>query len=158
MVKFFDMNYKWGLGIGFTQNKDNSRLINADSGGNHRPVGNFLDLHTYSAPSYPLQYDGLINVIGEYGGLGLEIKNHTWKDNNWGYQVLNDKLELTNRYIEYINNLIELIPKGISAAIYTQTTDVEGEINGLMTYDRNETKIYDAIKEYHEKLISSLSE
>ena len=105
-----------------------------------------------------MQYDGLINVIGEYGGLGLEIKNHTWKDDNWGYQVLNDKLELTNRYIEYINNLIELIPKGISAAIYTQTTDVEGEINGLMTYDRNETKIYDAIKGYHEKLISSLSE
>ena len=88
----------------------------------------------------------------------MEIKNHTWKDDNWGYQVLNDKLELTNRYIEYINNLIELIPKGISAAIYTQTTDVEGEINGLMTYDRNETKIYDAIKGYHEKLISSLSE
>ena len=105
-----------------------------------------------------MQYDGLINVIGEYGGLGLEIKNHTWKDDNWGYQVLNDKLELTNRYIEYINNLIELIPQGISAAIYTQTTDVEGEINGLMTYDRNETKIYHAIKGYHEKLISSLSE
>ena len=144
--------------VKFTQNKDNSRLINAASGGNHRPVGNFLDLHTYSAPSYPLQYDGLINVIGEYGGLGLEIKNHTWKDDNWGYQVLNDKLELTNRYIEYINNLIELIPQGISAAIYTQTTDVEGEINGLMTYDRNETKIYHAIKGYHEKLISSLSE
>jgi len=169
-LKFFQciivwtpFNEAWGqfeteAVVKFTQNKDNSRLINAASGGNHRPVGNFLDLHTYSAPSYPLQYDGLINVIGEYGGLGLEIKNHTWKDDNWGYQVLNDKLELTNRYIEYINNLIELIPQGISAAIYTQTTDVEGEINGLMTYDRNETKIYDAIKGYHEKLISSLSE
>ena len=169
-LKFFQciivwtpFNEAWGqfeteAVVNFTQNKDNSRLINAASGGNHRPVGNFLDLHTYSAPSYPLQYDGLINVIGEYGGLGLEIKNHTWKDDNWGYQVLNDKLELTNRYIEYINNLIELIPQGISAAIYTQTTDVEGEINGLMTYDRNETKIYDAIKGYHEKLISSLSE
>ena len=78
--------------MNFTLAHDDSRLINAASGGNHRPVGNFLDLHTYPAPSYPLKYDGLINVIGEFGGLGLEIKNHTWKDNNWGYVVLKDKV------------------------------------------------------------------
>ena len=117
-----------------------------------------MDLHTYPNPNYFLQYDGLINVIGEYGGLGLEIKNHTWKDDNWGYQVLNDKIEVTNRYIEYIKTLINMVDEGISAAIYTQTTDVEGEINGLMTYDRNETKIFDVIKEYHQKLIDKLSE
>ena len=60
-------------------------------------------------------------------------------------------------YIEYINDLIELVPKGISAAIYTQTTDVEAEINGLMSYDRYETKVFDDIKEYNQKLISSLN-
>ena len=65
---------------------------------------------------------------------------------------------MTNRYIEFIENLYNLIEGGISAAIYTQTTDVEGEINGLMTYDRNETKIFDVIKEYHQKLIDKLSE
>ena len=115
-------------------------------------------MHTYPGPSYILKNTSLINVIGEYGGLGLEIKNHTWKDDNWGYQVLNDKIELTNRYIEFINDLINLVPQGISAAIYTQTTDVEGEINGLMTYDRYDLKVYDIIKEYNKKLIESLVE
>ena len=169
-LKFFQciivwtpFNEAWGqfeteAVVNFTRDKDSSRLINAASGGNHRIVGNFIDIHSYPNPNYKLKYDGLINVIGEYGGLGLEIKNHTWKEDNWGYQVLNDKIELTNRYIEYIDNLIDLVPQGISAAIYTQTTDVESEMNGLMTYDRNETKIYDVIKECHEKLISSLTE
>ena len=143
--------------VQFTLEKDNLRLINAASGGNHRPVGNFVDIHSYPAPDYYLKYDELINVIGEYGGLGLEIKNHTWKDDNWGYQVFKDKIEVTNRYIEFINILIKLIPEGISAAIYTQTTDVESEINGLMTYDRNDTKVLEIIKEYHENLIATLS-
>jgi hypothetical protein len=163
IITWTPFNEAWGqfdteAVVNFTLSKDNLRLINAASGGNHRPVGNFLDLHSYPGPNHFLKYDDLINVIGEYGGLGLEIKNHTWKDDNWGYQVLNDKIELTNRYIEFIENLYNLIEGGISAAIYTQTTDVEGEINGLMTYDRNETKIFDVIKEYHQKLIDKLSE
>ena len=84
-------------------------------------------------------------------------KGHTWKDENWGYETLPDKIELTSRYIQFINTLIDLVPQGISGAIYTQTTDVEGEINGLMTYDRYETKVFDTIKEAHERLIASLS-
>ena len=167
-LKFFQciivwtpFNEAWGqfeteAVVKFTQNKDNSRLINAASGGNHRPVGNFLDLHTYSAPSYPLQYDGLINVIGEYGGLGLEIKNHTWKKDNWSYNTVKTKEELTGNYTLFIEKLIELIPQGISSAIYTQVTDVEGEINGLITYDRKEIKVFDSIKEKNEKLIATL--
>ena len=169
-LKFFQciiiwtpFNEAWGqfeteAVVQFTRGKDNSRLVNAASGGNHRIISDFLDLHTYPGPSYILKNTSLINVIGEYGGLGLEIKNHTWKDDNWGYQVLNDKIELTNRYIEFINDLINLVPQGISAAIYTQTTDVEGEINGLMTYDRYDLKVYDIIKEYNKKLIESLVE
>ena len=59
----------------------------------------------------------------------------------------------------YINRLKdELVPQGISAAIYTQVTDCEGEINGLMTYDRFEVKIYDSIKKVNEELIASLDE
>ena len=169
-LKFFQciivwtpFNEAWGqfdteAVVQFTLEKDNLRLINAASGGNHRVAGHFLDLHSYPGPNYYLQYDGLINVIGEYGGLGLEIKNHTWKGDNWGYEVLPDKIELTNRYIEFINMLFDMVPKGISGAIYTQTTDVEGEINGLMTYDRYDTKIFDVIKDYHERLIATLSE
>ena len=144
--------------VQFTSEKDNSRLINAASGGNHRPVGNFLDLHSYTAPNYYLQNDDFINVFGEYGGLGLAIRDHTWNDGGWGYEEFKDKIEVTNRYVELINMLIDLVPEGISAAIYTQTTDVENELNGIMTYDREDTKIFDIIKEYHEKLIASLTE
>ena len=163
-LKFFQsiiiwtpFNEDWGqfdtcTVVNFTLQHDDSRLINAASGGNHRTCSDFVDIHPYPSPNYFFKYESLINVIGEYGGLGLEIKGHTWKDDNWGYEVLKDKIEVTNRYIEFINMLIDLIPQGISAGIYTQTTDVEGEINGLMTYDRNETKVYDAIREYNKKI------
>ena len=168
-LKFFQsiiiwtpFNEDWGqfdtcTVVNFTLQHDDSRLINAASGGNHRTCSDFVDIHPYPSPNYFFKYESLINVIGEYGGLGLEIKGHTWKDDNWGYEVLKDKIEVTNRYIEFINMLIDLIPQGISAGIYTQTTDVEGEINGLMTYDRNETKVYDAIREYNKKVIDSLT-
>ena len=114
-------------------------------------------MHTYPGPSYALKYDGLINVIGEFGGLGLEIKNHTWKDENWSYYIVNSKEELTGNYTNFINTLMDLSKEGISSAIYTQVTDVEGEINGLMTYDRYDVKIFDSIKEINKKLIESLS-
>ena len=145
--------------VQFTKERDNTRLINAASGGNHRTCSDFLDLHPYPDPRYFLKYEGLINVIGEFGGLGLEIKNHTWKDNNWSYYMVKSKEELTGNYTLYINKLKdELVPQGISAAIYTQVTDVEGEINGLITYDRFDVKIYDSIKKVNEDLIASLKE
>ena len=99
----------------------------------------------------------MINVIGEYGGLRLEISGHCWNDDNWGYIALTSKEELTSRYEEYMDELIELIDNGISGAIYTQTTDVESEINGLITYDRKEIKIIEQrIKTANEKIINSL--
>ena len=95
--------------------------------------------------------------IGEYGGIGLEIKNHTWINGSWSYNTVQTREELTGNYTLFINDLIDLVPEGISGAIYTQVTDVEGEINGLITYDRNLTKIYDSIKEVNKKLIDKLS-
>jgi len=169
-LKFFQciivwtpFNEAWGqfdteAVVQYTLERDNLRLINAASGGNHRAVGNFIDFHTYPDPRYPFKYNEYINVVGEYGGLGLEIKNHTWKDDNWSYNQVYSKEELTGNYTVYIETLIDLAKQGISAAIYTQVTDVEGEINGLMTYDRNETKVFDRIKEVNERLIASLSE
>ena len=170
-LKFFQciiiwvpFNEAWGqfdteAVVEFTQNKDPLRLINAASGGNHRICGNILDLHNYPQPDQYLKEETLINVLGEYGGLGLEIKNHTWKDDNWGYAVLKSKEEVTYRYKEYIEMLIEYVKTGFSAAIYTQTTDVESEINGLLTYDREEVKVFEApVKEANEKLIASLNE
>ena len=145
--------------VEFTKGKDNLRLINAASGGNHRITGNFIDYHSYPGPSYPLPDASLIKVVGEYGGLGLEIKNHTWEENSWSYYKVNSSEELTGNYTIFIKNLIELVNNtGVSAAIYTQLTDVEGEINGLMTYDRNMTKIFDKIKEDNQNLINMLQE
>ncbi len=118
---------------------------------------NFLDLHHYSEPSLFLHEGSLINVLGEYGGLGLEIKGHTWKDENWGYDLLHSKEEVTEKYSQFINILIGLVKKGFSAAIYTQTTDVESEINGLITYDRKEMKIFESlIKQKNIELINAL--
>ena len=143
--------------VKLTREKDKTRLINAASGGSHKSCSDFVDLHPYPDPRYFYKNVSFINVIGEFGGLGLEIKNHTWKDNNWSYYTVKNKEELTGNYTMYINKIKdELVPQGISAAIYTQVTDCEGEINGLMTYDRFEVKIYDSIKKVNEDLIASL--
>jgi len=93
-------------------------------------------------------------VLGEFGGLGLPVDNHTWTDRaNWGYQSFRNKEELFSRYQQLIERLIPLIPKGLSAAVYTQTTDVESEVNGLMTYDRKVYKFnVDEIRKLNKRL------
>ena len=163
IIVWVPFNEAWGQFdtekvVEFTKEKDPSRLINAASGGNHRVCGNFIDLHSYPGPSQFFMEESLINVLGEYGGLGLEIKGHTWKNDNWGYAVFETKEEVTERYEQYINDLIKFIDSGFSGAIYTQTTDVESEINGLITYDREEIKVIENnIKAANEKLIKSLT-
>ena len=113
-------------------------------------------MHNYPQPEQYLEEDSLINILGEFGGLALDIKGHTWKNKNWGYQTMKTKEEVTEKYEEYINLIINSF-KSFSAAIYTQTTDVEIEINGLITYDRAEIKIIeDRIKAANEKIINSL--
>jgi hypothetical protein len=93
-------------------------------------------------------------VLGEFGGLGLPVEGHTWqKEKNWGYLSCKNNLELTAAYGELMNNLRPLVAKGLSAAVYTQTTDVEREVNGLMTYDREIIKMdADQLKTMHKRL------
>lgn len=88
-------------------------------------------------------YDGQrATVLGEYGGIGWANKEHLWEpDRNWGYVQFNSSNEVTNEYIKYAERLKQMIRQGFSAAVYTQTTDVEVEVNGLMTYDRAVVKI-----------------
>jgi hypothetical protein len=77
------------------------------------------------------------SVLGEYGGLGLPLEGHTWQGkDNWGYRSYTNKADLQKAYLNLLVGLRPLIGKGLSAAVYTQTTDVEIEVNGLMTYDR----------------------
>ncbi|SCI19547.1 glycoside hydrolase family 2 protein [uncultured Bacteroides sp.] len=130
----------------WTKEYDPTRLVNPASGGNHYVCGDMLDLHHYPGPNLYL-YDPLRpTVLGEYGGIGLALKGHLWfPDKNWGYVQYNTPEEVTNEYRNYANQLLELIKKGFSAAVYTQITDVEGEVNGLITYDRKVIKVNEAI-------------
>lgn len=144
----------------WTIEKDKSRLVNSASGGNFEPVGHIIDLHNYPEPAMPhpdLFGAKQILVLGEFGGLGLPIESHTWQEkNNWGYQSFKSKDELFKRYSELMDRFPRLIEQGLSAAVYTQTTDVEVETNGLMTYDRKEIKIpADSLKAVHAQLYNS---
>ncbi len=129
----------------WTEERDPTRLVNAISGWTDRNVGHFYDAHQYPGPgmALPQEVPGRISVLGEYGGLGLPIKDHLWAPNarNWGYITLDDRGKIALDYQELIYHLRPMIQQGLAAAIYTQTTDVEIEVNGLMTYDREIIKI-----------------
>lgn len=126
----------------WTKNYDPSRLVNPASGGNHYESGDILDMHKYPSPEMGLYDSKRVNVLGEYGGIGLVIKEHLWEeDRNWGYVQYKNSKEATDTYLEFAERLKKLIPYGYSAAVYTQTTDVETEVNGLMTYDRKVIKL-----------------
>lgn len=141
----------------WTMEMDPSRLVNSASGGNFEPVGHIIDIHNYPEPAMPradLFGKDQILVLGEYGGLGLPVEGHTWQEkDNWGYQSFKSEEELFNKYKEFITKLEDLIEIGLSAAVYTQTTDVEIETNGLMTYDRKVIKVSpEKLADVHEKL------
>ena len=142
----------------WTMKMDPSRLVNSASGGNFEPVGHIVDLHNYPEPHMPtpaLFGKQRILVLGEFGGLGLPLENHTWQGmDNWGYQSFKNADSLYNRYSQLIDRIPALIHDGLSAAVYTQTTDVEVECNGLMTYDRKVIKMpLEKLKVLHKKLL-----
>lgn len=124
---------------------DTSRLVNAVSGWLDQQAGDLLDRHDYGAePSAP-QGDGRRAVVfGEYGGVGWPIDAHLWNPEmrNWGYQTFHTPEEVRTAYARATNAIIrEARQNGLCGAIYTQTADVEGEINGLLTYDREVEKL-----------------
>lgn len=126
----------------WTKNYDPSRLVNPASGGNHYRTGDMLDLHNYPGPEMYLYDAERATVLGEYGGIGLPLTDHLWQpDKNWGYIQFKNSKEVTDEYVKYAEMLKKMIRSGFSAAVYTQTTDVEGEVNGLMTYDRKVIKV-----------------
>ncbi|HEY6913707.1 MAG TPA: beta-galactosidase, partial [Paludibacter sp.] len=129
------------------------------SGGNHYMCGDMLDLHHYPGPNMFLRDPQRVNVLGEFGGIGLAIKDHLWDANrNWGYVKLNSVEEATDEYVKYVDQLFPFIEKGLSAAVYTQTTDVEEEINGLITYDRKMIKMNEQrVRTINQKICNSLN-
>ncbi|MDR0430991.1 MAG: beta-galactosidase [Tannerellaceae bacterium] len=165
IVVWVPFNEGWGQFntgevVEWTQAYDPSRLINPASGGNHRPTGDILDLHNYPGPKMFLFDAERVNVLGEYGGIGLPLEEHLWwQKRNWGYIQFKSVEEVTAEYVKYAKELKEMVKRGFSAAVYTQTTDVEGEVNGLMTYDRKKVKINEAeVRKANQEVINELSE
>lgn len=124
---------------------DPTRLIDGPSGWTDRGVGHLIDAHVYPGPgmlpaSVAVPHTAIrtrASFLGEFGGLGLTVPDHMWKqDGSWGYRSLPDAATLERDYAELIERLRPLQARGLAGAIYTQTTDVEIEVNGLLTYDR----------------------
>ena len=149
---------------------DPGRLVNAVSGWKDIPAGDFVDQHTYDVDLWDRERDGRPNmlpdpskrriaVVGEFGGLGYPVEGHLWpSDRIWGYQTYRTARELETQYRHRLAQIIEgRGPRAIEAAVYTQTTDVEGEVNGLLTYDREVVKIDPAIlRSIHAPLYQAL--
>jgi Glycosyl hydrolases family 2, sugar binding domain/Glycosyl hydrolases family 2/Glycosyl hydrolases family 2, TIM barrel domain len=153
-LKFFPSVYCWvpfneGWGqhdvnptLKWVKEYDPTRLVNGPSGWEDRGFGDMKDAHIYPGPGmFPVMKDR-VSVLGEFGGLGLPMQGHLWKDQgNWGYRSFKTTDELKANYRSLVTRLHPMIGKGLAAAVYTQTTDVEIEVNGLMTYDREVIKV-----------------
>lgn len=146
IVTWVPFNEGWGQHdtnaiLKWTKEYDPSRIVNGPSGWEDRGYGETKDAHIYPGPGmFPVMPDR-VSVLGEFGGLGLPLKGHLWKDSdNWGYRTYKTTDELRTNYRGLVRRLHPLVGKGLSAAVYTQTTDVEVEVNGLMTYDREVIK------------------
>jgi hypothetical protein len=122
---------------------DPSRLVDNNSGVNccgsqDGQNGDVLDWHVYVGPEVPLPSALRATIQGEFGGLGLKVEGHEWRPGaHFSYQDKPDAAALTQNYVELIERVEKLMSGlGLNAAVYTQITDVETELNGLFTYDR----------------------
>ncbi len=162
VVVWTPFNERWGqhrtMEVGqWIVGYDPTRPVNLASGGNFFPVGDMADEHSYPDPSFMLnapEYKDFVRVVGEFGGHGWPVDGHLWKSDkqHWGYGGLpKDAQEFKDRYRKSVRTLSGLKSSGVAAGVYTQTTDVEGEINGLITYDRKVIKIPAAeLKKIHQ--------
>jgi hypothetical protein len=123
---------------------DSSRIVNSNSGWLDMGTGDIIDKHDYQPQPTPPESDGSrALVIGEYGGIGWPLENHLWNPEmrNWGYQTFHNPTDANAAYEQVTQQIVNACRNhGLSGAIYTQTTDVEGEVNGLITYDRRVEK------------------
>ncbi|MFW5835345.1 MAG: glycoside hydrolase family 2 protein [bacterium] len=147
IVTWIPFNEGWGQFktveiANWTKQYDPSRLVLPASGGNHFQTGDILGIHNYPQPRLYLYDATRPTALSEYGGIGLALEGHLWEpERNWGYVQFNTIQDVTDKYLEYAEELKKLIKAGLSAAVYTQITDVEIEVNGLMTYDRKRIKM-----------------
>ena len=147
IVMWVPFNEGWGQFdtegiVDFIYELDDTRLVNNTSGWMDRGVGDVIDIHNYPEPRFPEPEAERASVLGEFGGLGLYVDGHTWEEKNWGYKKMDDSASLIMKYAQFYDTVWHMMENnGLAAAVYTQTTDVETETNGLMTYDREIIKM-----------------
>jgi hypothetical protein len=147
IVMWVPFNEGWGQHdvagtVAWLEAYDPSRPVNEASGWHDRGTGTVSDMHNYPGPGMRPVEERRVSVLGEFGGLGMPITGHKWQDKaNWGYVSYDTKEKLTDAYVALLTAMRPLIGEGLSAAVYTQTSDVEIEVNGLMTYDRELVKM-----------------
>jgi hypothetical protein len=160
IIMWVPFNEGWGQHeteryVAWLKQRDPSRLVNNTSGWTDTGVGDVSDVHSYPGPAMPVLEDKRAAVLGEFGGLGLPLEGHTWIDKgNWGYRSYKSPDELGQAYRDLMYQLRIMVGEGLAAAIYTQTTDVEVEVNGIMTYDREVVKLPADAKALHAALAS----
>jgi hypothetical protein len=162
IIMWVPFNEGWGQFrteeiVQWTQNYDPTRLVNNASGWSDRKVGDVNDVHRYPGPGMPETEDNRAAILGEFGGQALVVKGHLWIQDfsraPGHYETSQSKKKLHSQYDQLIRELYPLKDKGLAAAVYTQTTDVESEVNGFMTYDRKVIKFdADHLQEIHGKL------
>ena len=147
VIAWVPFNEGWGQHdtneiLAWVKQTDPARLVDGPSGWEDRGAGDLKDRHQYPGPGmFPVMPDR-VSVLGEFGGLGLPLPGHLWQsERHWGYRHMEDREQLARDYESLVAELRLLIGQGLAAAVYTQTTDCEGEVNGLMTYDREVIKM-----------------
>jgi hypothetical protein len=135
---------------------DPTRLVDHASGWFDQGDGDFNSKHIYFKKLKTPKADGRAFALSEFGGYGLIVPGHMWdEDKKFGYRFYDSAQELTKAYLALLRDELEpLIPQGLAAAIYTQTSDVEIENNGFLTYDRKVEKMdAETLQQAHERLI-----
>jgi hypothetical protein len=171
IVTWVLFNEKWGQ---YDQERltkwmklnDPSRLVNGHSGEylyvngelrspspNAYVAADITDVHAYPNPMISIKQPGKAQVVGEFGGIGVFIPNHQWLTGSaWGY-IQEKQGALKAKYGLMLDQLDSLKKLGLSGSIYTQPFDVEGEQNGLMTYDREVIKVpFAELRKLHQVL------
>lgn len=159
IIMWVPFNEGWGQfntekAVELIKSLDKSRLINNASGWTDRGIGDIHDIHKYPDPQIPELEENRAVACGEFGGLGYVVEGHVWNiKRKWGYRKFDTVDALKEKYADLMNKLRDLVDKGLSAAVYTQITDVEGEVNGLFSYDREVLKMDKAfLQELHRSL------
>ncbi|TCC98302.1 glycoside hydrolase family 2 protein [Pedobacter psychroterrae] len=173
IIAWVPFNENWGAFdvkeiTDWVKQYDPSRLVNGNSGFNNNPGyqkaagdpgnGDFVDTHIYIGPNDASQPDDKRAAsLGEFGGVGLFVRGHMWPVENNAYGYEPTKSALTDKYVLLMDQVEQLMKyKGLSVAVYTQTTDVEHEVNGLLTYDRAVEKMdVERVREVNQAVIDA---